>query len=75
MTEARIPRLPAEAFPQYVVTEGQRERWQLAHAIATKISADNEPGGVPNSRFVWYFTRDAYNSDIPTDETPAARDS
>ncbi len=74
MTDTTIPKLPPEAFPPYVITSDDRERWELAHAISCKISADNEPDGRPNTRFVWYMTRHIYSSEIATgsaDDEPA----
>jgi hypothetical protein len=54
----RVARLRAERTHDGCSLDAERLAW--------RYSRENEPGGLPNSRFVWFFTRDAYNSDIPT---------
>lgn len=61
-----VPDIPDEAYPPFAVTEAERERWRVAHAVAEAISRQNEPSGTPNSTFVWYFARSVYHSDVPT---------
>jgi hypothetical protein len=76
VTSPAIPRLPDIAFPFYVQTDKQRERWELSHAIAEAISAENEPDGRPNTLFVWHMTRHLFSSEMPTgsvDDQPAYR--
>jgi len=65
MTAPAIPRLRAIAFPSYVTTEQQRQRFEISRAIAEALSAEYEPG-MPNSEFVFYMTQQIYSTDIPT---------
>lgn len=70
--EARLPRAfegPRFApFPPSVQTQEQRDRWYVCAAIVTHLSAQLEPSGQPDGRWVWTATRALYNSDIPTGE-------
>lgn len=61
-----IPELPDYAYPDFVETDKDKERWRLALDIAQSISADNEPSGKPDLEFVFYMSREVYFSDIPT---------
>lgn len=62
-----MPAVPKqESYPDFVIDEADQERWDLAHAIAERISEDNEPSGHPNSQFVWWFARQVYHSNLET---------
>jgi hypothetical protein len=69
-----IAKIPEHALPPFVQRAEDRERWELAIAIPTKISEDNEPDECANSGFVWSTSRTIYNSDLPT-RTPGIRPS
>jgi hypothetical protein len=55
-------------FPDYAQTDEQRDRWYLCAAIVSAMSAQFEPSGRPDARFVWVATRALYKSDTPTGE-------
>ena len=69
-----IAKTPDHALPPYVQTPEDRERWELAVALAEITSRQHEPDGTPNSTFVWYFARSLYFSEFPTGsrDDPAA---
>lgn len=72
-----IPTIPEYALPAFAKSTEDRERWQLANAVAAKISSQNEPDGRPNSMFVFHFARSVYFSDLPTgtaDDAPCPVD-
>ena len=49
-----------------MVTEADRERWELAGKIAEKLWEENAPGvQLDNARW-WFTVRSIYRSDIPT---------
>ena len=60
-----IPRLHPALFPPYVLTDQDRQRWQLCHALATRLSEFCDPGGRADGAFVFTYTRKLYSSDIP----------
>ena len=33
MTNTTVPKLPPQAFPSYVVSDADRARWEVAHAL------------------------------------------
>jgi hypothetical protein len=66
MKPEEVRRIPDYALPSYVRTPEQRERFELSHAVAEAISAENEPDGRPNSLFVLSMRETIYLSDIPT---------
>lgn len=57
--EARPER--AQCYPPYVSSAEERERWDLALAIAMKIFEAPE-----GSRDVWQMTRSLYHGDLAT---------
>jgi hypothetical protein len=58
--------IPDYAYPAFVHTDEDKERWRLALDIASKISRDFEPSGNPDPQFVFYMSREVFFSDIPT---------
>jgi len=51
-------------YPPYVVTEAERERWDLSEGIARLIFDD------AGEAQVWQATRSIFRSDFPTDPPP-----
>ncbi len=51
---------PAIEYPPYVVSEEERQRWDLAHGIATELFGDVGPD------HVWMAARSIYQGPIPT---------
>ena len=61
-----IPTIPTAALPPFVLTGADRERWELAVAIAEETSRQNEPDGRPNSLFVFGYARTVFFSELET---------
>jgi hypothetical protein len=61
-----IPTVPDYALPPFVSTPEDRERWELAVAMAEELSRQNESDGRVNSQFVFHFARTVYFSELPT---------
>ncbi|MEJ7569634.1 MAG: hypothetical protein WKF41_15380 [Gaiellaceae bacterium] len=61
-----IPKIPTYALPPFVKSDEDRERWELVVAVAEELSRQNEPSGVPDSQFVWQYSRTLFHSDVPT---------
>ncbi len=55
--------------PPYVVTDADRERWDLSGKVAEAIWNDNAPGERLDPVFYWHMQRTVYKSDIPTSAT------
>jgi hypothetical protein len=53
-----------QVYPPYVLSEADRERWDLCHGIAEKQVELYGDG--PDARYVWMMTRWFYATDVPT---------
>jgi hypothetical protein len=61
-----VPSVPDYALPPFVRTAEDRERWELALAIAEETSRQNEPDGQVNTQFVFGYARTIFFSDVET---------
>ena len=62
----QVPRILDYALLSDVRTPDERDRFELSHALAEAISAENEPDGPPNSLFVLHMRETIFFSDVPT---------